>query len=95
MPRPAHELLNPASPVKPAWAVFDAPWYLRHYADALAMCAGWVGRILDGPYISIEGTNGPGRKFVSHGLVWIGWNNKSLGITRHRRLQNRRSSYLY
>ncbi len=40
MPRPAHELLNPASPVKPAWAVFDAPWYLRHYADARAMCAG-------------------------------------------------------
>jgi O-antigen biosynthesis protein len=26
--------------VKPAWGVFDAPWYLHHYADARAMCAG-------------------------------------------------------
>lgn len=40
MPRPAHELLHPDCPVKPAWAVFDAGWYLHHYADARALCAG-------------------------------------------------------
>ena len=40
MPRPAHELLNPACAIKPAWAVFDPAWYLRRYADARAICAG-------------------------------------------------------
>lgn len=39
MPRPAHELLHPNCPIKPAWAVFDAGWYLHHYADARALCA--------------------------------------------------------
>ena len=39
MPRPAHELLQPDCPVKPAWAVFDRGWYLHHYADARALCA--------------------------------------------------------
>jgi GT2 family glycosyltransferase len=40
MPLPAHEMLSPACPVKPAWAVFDRGWYLRRYADARAICAG-------------------------------------------------------
>ncbi len=40
MPRPAHELLHPACPIKPAWAVFDAAWYLQLHADARAVCAG-------------------------------------------------------
>ena len=40
MPRPAHELLNPACAIKPAWAVFDPAWYLWRYADARAICAG-------------------------------------------------------
>ena len=39
MPRPAHALLQPDCPVKPAWAVFDRGWYLHHYADARAHCA--------------------------------------------------------
>ncbi|MGP8027225.1 MAG: hypothetical protein ACLPJJ_11000 [Acidocella sp.] len=39
MPRPAHEILRPDSPVKPAWGVFDTGWYLHHYADARAVCA--------------------------------------------------------
>jgi len=40
MPRPAHEILHPACPVKPVWGSFDAGWYLRRYADARAVCAG-------------------------------------------------------
>jgi O-antigen biosynthesis protein len=40
MPRPAHELLNPACAIKPAWAAFDELWCLRRYADARALCAG-------------------------------------------------------
>jgi len=40
MPYPAHQLLHPACPVKPAWGVFDVGWYLHHYADARALCAG-------------------------------------------------------
>ena len=40
MPRPAHEILHPACPVKPAWGVFDAGWYMHRYADARAVCAG-------------------------------------------------------
>jgi GT2 family glycosyltransferase/glycosyltransferase involved in cell wall biosynthesis len=40
MPRPAHELLNPACAIKPAWAVFEPLWYLQRYADARAICAG-------------------------------------------------------
>jgi GT2 family glycosyltransferase len=40
MPRPAHEILRPDSPVKPAWGVFDTGWYLHRYADARAVCAG-------------------------------------------------------
>lgn len=40
MPRPAHEILRPDCPVKPAWGVFDAGWYVHHYADARAVCAG-------------------------------------------------------
>lgn len=40
MPHPAHEILHPACPVKPAWGVFDALWYLARYADARAVCAG-------------------------------------------------------
>jgi GT2 family glycosyltransferase len=40
MPRPAHEILHPACPVKPAWGVFDALWYVHQYADARAVCAG-------------------------------------------------------
>lgn len=39
MPRPAHELLQPDCPTKPAWAVFERGWYLHHYADARAFCA--------------------------------------------------------
>jgi O-antigen biosynthesis protein len=39
MPRPAHELLQPDCPIKPAWAVFDRGWYLHHFADARALCA--------------------------------------------------------
>lgn len=39
MPRPAHELLQPDCPLKPAWAVFDRGWYLHHYPDARALCA--------------------------------------------------------
>ena len=39
MPRPAHEILRPDSPVKPAWGVFDTGWYLHRYADARAVCA--------------------------------------------------------
>ncbi len=40
MPFPAHEILRPDAPVKPAWAVFDTGWYLHHHADARAACAG-------------------------------------------------------
>jgi GT2 family glycosyltransferase/glycosyltransferase involved in cell wall biosynthesis len=40
MPRPAHEILHPACPVKPAWGVFDGAWYLRRHADAQVLCAG-------------------------------------------------------
>lgn len=40
MPLPAQKLLHPACPVKPAWAVFDAAWYLATYPDARAVCAG-------------------------------------------------------
>jgi GT2 family glycosyltransferase len=40
MPRPAIELLHPACAIKPAWARFDEGWYLHHYADARAVCAG-------------------------------------------------------
>ena len=40
MPRPAHEILRPDCPVKPAWGVFDAGWYLHHYAEAREACAG-------------------------------------------------------
>jgi GT2 family glycosyltransferase len=40
VPRPVHELLHPACPVRPAWAVFDAGWYLHRYADARAVCKG-------------------------------------------------------
>lgn len=40
MPRPAHEILHPACPVKPGWGVFDAGWYVHHYADARAVCVG-------------------------------------------------------
>ncbi|MDR3505395.1 MAG: glycosyltransferase [Acidocella sp.] len=40
MPLPAHEILRPDSPVKPAWAVFDTGWYLHHHEDARAVCAG-------------------------------------------------------
>ncbi len=43
MPRPAHEILHPACPVKPAWGVFDGGWYLNRYADARAVCAGKGG----------------------------------------------------
>ncbi len=39
MPRPAHALLQPDCPIKPAWAIFDRGWYLHHYADARALCA--------------------------------------------------------
>ncbi|HQT46816.1 MAG: glycosyl transferase family 2 [Acidocella sp. 20-63-7] len=40
MPLPAHHLLNPACALKPAWAIFDPAWYLRHHADARVLCAG-------------------------------------------------------
>ena len=40
MPRPAREILHPACPVKPGWGLFDAAWYLHHYADARVVCAG-------------------------------------------------------
>jgi GT2 family glycosyltransferase len=40
MPYSVHQILHPACPVKPAWGVFDAGWYLHHYADARAVCAG-------------------------------------------------------
>ncbi len=40
MPFPVHQLLNPACPIKPAWAVFDAPWFLQRYGDASMICAG-------------------------------------------------------
>jgi hypothetical protein len=40
VPRPVHELLHPACPVRPAWAVFDAGWYLHRYADARAVAKG-------------------------------------------------------
>lgn len=43
MPRPALEILHPACPVKPAWGVFHAAWYLAKYADARAVCAGKGG----------------------------------------------------
>lgn len=39
MPLTAHEMLEPASPAKPAWAVFDAAWYLARYPDARSACA--------------------------------------------------------
>jgi hypothetical protein len=38
MPYQVHQILHPACPVKPAWGVFDAGWYLHHYAR----CAGDV-----------------------------------------------------
>jgi GT2 family glycosyltransferase len=40
LPLPAHQLLHPASAVRPAWAVFDRDWYLRWHADARAFSAG-------------------------------------------------------
>jgi GT2 family glycosyltransferase len=40
MPLPAHQLLDPACAIKPAWAVFDRGWYLHHHAEARAACAG-------------------------------------------------------
>jgi GT2 family glycosyltransferase len=40
MPLPAHQLLDPSCPIKPAWARFDAAWYLGHHADARAICTG-------------------------------------------------------
>jgi len=40
MPRPAHELLTPGCPIKPAWAQFDEVWYVQRYADARAVCGG-------------------------------------------------------
>lgn len=38
MPLPAHQLLDPACALKPAWAVFDRAWYLRRHADARVLC---------------------------------------------------------
>jgi GT2 family glycosyltransferase/glycosyltransferase involved in cell wall biosynthesis len=38
MPLPAHQLLNPACAIRPAWAVFDRLWYLLRYPDARAIC---------------------------------------------------------
>jgi GT2 family glycosyltransferase len=35
MPLPAIDLLNPACPIKPAWAVFDPVWYLKTYQHQL------------------------------------------------------------
>jgi len=40
MPLAVHLLLHPDCPIKPAWAVFDAAWYLRVHADARVICAG-------------------------------------------------------
>lgn len=40
MPTTAEDWLDPAKPDKPAWAVFDAAWYLNRYPDARAACAG-------------------------------------------------------
>jgi GT2 family glycosyltransferase len=40
MPLPAHQLLDPSCPIKPAWARFDAAWYLARHADARAICTG-------------------------------------------------------
>jgi GT2 family glycosyltransferase len=40
MPLPALNLLDPSCPIKPAWARFEAGWYLARHADARALCAG-------------------------------------------------------
>ena len=111
MPRPAHELLNPASPVKPAWAVFDAPWYLRHYADARAMCAGkppeaallyylrvgasWVRRLSCNLYIFFEKRDFVDCKRTGGLGVLVRWNIQFIRGLRHIVRSSERICYLY
>ncbi|HQT67497.1 MAG TPA: glycosyltransferase [Acetobacteraceae bacterium] len=57
MPRPADELLLPNAVISPAWALFDAPWYLRTYPDAAHACAGDVAVALN-YYLTIGGRAG-------------------------------------
>jgi O-antigen biosynthesis protein len=53
MPLPAHEILRPDSPVKPAWAVFDTGWYLHHHEDARTACAGQPAEAVLAYYLGI------------------------------------------
>jgi GT2 family glycosyltransferase len=51
MPLPAAALLDPACPVKPAWAVFDAGWYLWAHAEARHACAGFSAEAVRDYYL--------------------------------------------
>jgi GT2 family glycosyltransferase len=47
LPLPVHDMLAPSNEVRPAWAKFDAPWYLRKYPEASEHCGGKVEAALN------------------------------------------------
>lgn len=47
LPLPVDEILAPSNAVRPAWAKFDAHWYLREYPEANESCEGKPEAALD------------------------------------------------